>query len=146
MSEPVDRDARNPRQEGERSTVKLSSERQPVPSGGSERLEIALTESGGAMVAAILHLVRLMGAELVLLRGCNVAQLEQAVRAKLPEFTSPTPNKQAREAGLAQASHLVEQVLVQIRAQAELKKSLTVADRGSPASAAFSPLPPSLLN
>jgi hypothetical protein len=145
MSEPVDRDARNPGPEAERSAVKLSSERQTVQSGGSG-LEIALTESGGAMVAAILHLVRLMGAELVLRRGGNIAQLEQAVRAKLPEFTSPNANKHAREAGLAQASHLVEQVLVQIRAQAELKKSLTVADRGSPASGAFSPIPPSLLN
>jgi hypothetical protein len=83
------------------------------------------TETGGATVAALLHLLRLLGAELVLIRGIDIAQFEQAVRAKISDFTSPTPNREAREAGLTQARHLVEQVLTQVRAQAELKKSLS---------------------
>jgi hypothetical protein len=76
-------------------------------------------------VAALLHLLRLMGAELVLTRGGEIGQFEQAVRAKIDQFSSPTANQQARHAGLACARHLVEQVLTQIRAQAELKRSLT---------------------
>jgi len=78
------------------------------------------------------HLVRLMGAELVLVRGINIAQFEQSVRAKLGEFTSPTADQEARKAGLAQARHLVEQVLTQVRAQAELKKSLAVENEKAP--------------
>jgi hypothetical protein len=72
----------------------------------------------------LLHLLGLLGAELVLVPGNDTNQFERAVRAKLRGFTSPTANKEAREVGLAQACHLVEQVLAQIRAQAELKKSL----------------------
>jgi hypothetical protein len=90
------------------------------------RPENAFSEAGGVTVAALLHLLRLMGAELVLMRGSTVAQFEQAVRSKISEFVSPTANPAAREAGLAQARYLVEQVLTQIKAQAELKKSLTV--------------------
>lgn len=85
----------------------------------------AFTEVGGATVAALLHLLRLLSAELVLIRGIDIAQFEQAVRAKISDFTSPTANREAREAGLTQARHLVEQVLTQVRAQAELKKSLS---------------------
>jgi hypothetical protein len=83
-------------------------------------------------VAAILHLVRLMGAELVLARGHDLAQFEQAVRAKRGDFTSPTTDAEARQAGLTHARHLVEQVLTQIRAQAELKKSLAVGKEKAP--------------
>jgi len=93
------------------------------------------------MVAAVLHLVRLLGAELVLARGYDIAHLEQAVHTKLKEFTSPTADQQAREAGLAQARHLVEQVLAQIKAQVELKKSLTVADLSAPPSSNLRPIP-----
>jgi hypothetical protein len=93
---------------------------------------VDFTAAGGATVAAILHLVRLMGAELVLARGHDLAQFEHAVRAKLGEFTSPTADPEARQAGLAHASHLVEQVLTQIRAQAELKKSLAVGKEKAP--------------
>src|ERR1700733_10426394 len=89
---------------------------------------VDFTAAGGATVAAILHLVRLMGAELVLVRGIDIAQFEQSVRARLGEFTSPTTSQEARNAGLAHARYLIEQVLTQIRAQAELKKSLTVGN------------------
>jgi hypothetical protein len=92
----------------------------------------AFTEAGGATVAALLHLLRLLSAELVLLRGIDIAQFEQAVRVKIGDFTSPTANREAREAGLAQARHLVEQVLTQVRAQAELKKSLSTAGGAAP--------------
>jgi hypothetical protein len=87
----------------------------------------SFTETGGATVAALLHILRLLSAELVLTRGIDITQFEQAVRSKLGDFTSPTANREAREAGLAQARYLVEQVLTQVRAQAELKKSLSVA-------------------
>ncbi len=93
---------------------------------------VDFTVAGGAAVAAILHLLRVMGAELVLVRGIEVAQFEQSVRAKLGEFTSPTTNQEALQAGLARARYLVEQVLTQIRAQAELKKSLTVGNEKRP--------------
>jgi hypothetical protein len=58
------------------------------------------------------------------MRGLDVDQFEAAARKKLDEFTSPTANRHAHNVGLAFAHHLVEQVLVQIRAQAELKKRL----------------------
>ena len=85
------------------------------------------TEAGSAAVAALLHLIKLMGAELVLMQGGDINRFEQAVRNKAGDFASPTTNKQARDTGLAHARQLVEHVLTQIRAQAELKKSLTVA-------------------
>ena len=85
----------------------------------------AADPAGGATVAALLHLLRLTGAELVLMRrDCDPTFFEQAVRAKIAQFASPTANAHAREAGLAHARYLVEQVLLQIRAQAELKRSL----------------------
>jgi hypothetical protein len=71
--------------------------------------QVDFTAAGGATVAAILHLVRLMGAELVLARGHDLGQFEHAVRAKLGEFTSPTADPEARRAGLAHAHHLIEQ-------------------------------------
>jgi fumarylacetoacetate (FAA) hydrolase family protein len=102
------------------------------PIAGDDAGRVDFTAAGGATVAAILHLVRLMGAELVLVRGIDIAQFEQSVRAKLGEFTSPTTDQEARKAGLAQARHLVEQVLTQVRAQAELKKSLAVGNEKAP--------------
>jgi hypothetical protein len=109
--------------------------------------EVAFSEAGGATVAALLHLLRLTGAELVLMRrDCDPTRFEQAVRAKIEQFPSPTANGPAREAGLAHARHLVEQVLLQIRAQAELKRSLgPQAARGAHAPApAPSDLTPAL--
>jgi hypothetical protein len=102
------------------------------PIAGDDAGRVDFTAAGGATVAAILHLVRLMGAELVLVRGIDVAQFEKSVRAKLGEFTSPTTDHEARKAGLARARHLVEQVLTQVRAQAELKKSLAVGNEKAP--------------
>jgi hypothetical protein len=102
------------------------------PIAGDDAGRVDFTAAGGATVAAILHLVRLMGAELVLVRGIDIAQFEKSVRAKLGEFTSPTADQKARKAGLAQARPLVEQVLTQVRAQAELKKSLAVGNEKAP--------------
>ena len=85
---------------------------------------VAFTESGSATVAALLHLLRLMGAELVLNHGTDLAQFEKAVRTRISQFTSPTANPRSRESGLARAEQLIEPVLGQIRAQAELKQSL----------------------
>ena len=75
-------------------------------------------------VAALLHLIRLLGSELVLTRGIDITVFEQAVRKRIGEFTSPTANPQARDAGLATARYLLDQVLMQVRAQAEVKKTL----------------------
>jgi hypothetical protein len=91
----------------------------------SPREQVALSEAGGVAVAALLHLVRLMGAEIVLARrDCDPTAFEQAVRAKLNQFNSPTGNKRAIDAGISFAHSLVDQVLSQIRAQAELKRTL----------------------
>jgi hypothetical protein len=66
-----------------------------------------------------------MGGELVLnVAGAETERFERAVRSKIEQYTSPTTNLAARKAGLAFASHLVEQVLTQLRAQAEVKRSL----------------------
>jgi hypothetical protein len=86
--------------------------------------KVAFSEVGGATVAALLYLMRLMGSELVLMRpDCDPTRFEQAIRTKIAQFPCPTTNEQAREAGLAHARYLVEQVLLQIRrpgrAQAE---------------------------
>jgi hypothetical protein len=103
---------------GEQAPGGATREQPPV-------FETNFTEAGGAAVAALLHLIRLMGAELVLMRrDCDPTRFEQAVRSKIEHFTSPTADEQSRQAGLAHARHLVEQVLTQIRAQAELKRSL----------------------
>jgi hypothetical protein len=87
--------------------------------------EVTFSGAGGVTVAAILHLLRLLSAELVLTRGLDIDRFEAVARKKLEEFTSPTANRHAHDAGLAFAHQLVEQVLVQIRAQAELKKRLS---------------------
>ncbi len=115
-----------------------------VGPGGTDR--VVFTESGGATVAALLHLLRLMGAELVLVHGADTERFEQAVRTKIEQFPTPTANKQARDAGLARARHLVEQVLTQIRAQAELKRSLTITDPVGPKPRAPDALQARLLN
>lgn len=107
----------------------------PVGPTESLRPENAFSEAGGATVAALLNLLRLLGAELVLMRGTNIAQFEHAVRTKIGEFVSPTANPDAREAGLAQARYLVEQVLTQIRVQADLKKVSGLSNRLQPGQA-----------
>jgi hypothetical protein len=115
----------------------------------AEQLARSFTETGGVTLAALLNLLRLMGAELVLTHGgCESERFEQAVRAKIGQFPSPTANPEAREAGLAYAKHLVEQVVAQIRAQAQLQKSLSPAARreAPPAAAAATPHLPRLLN
>jgi hypothetical protein len=116
--------------ESEGSPERHPAETQPIAAGDAGKVDF--TAAGGATVAAILHLLRLMGAELVLVRGIDIAQFEQSVRSRLGEFTSPTTSQEARNAGLAHARYLIEQVLTQIRAQAELKKSLTAGNEKAP--------------
>ncbi len=119
----------------------------------AEQFTCSITESSSVTLAALLHLLRLMGAELVLTHaGGETERFEQAVRAKIGQFTSPTANRQAREAGLAHAKHLVEQVIAQIRAQGQLQKSLSSAARREVPPQAAAPVPdlpshlPRLLN
>ena len=116
----------------------VREETSPHPAG------VTFSEAGGAAVAAILHLLRLVSAELVLHHGLDVGRFEEAARKKIDEFTSPTTNPQARDAGLAFAHHLLEQLLVQIRAQAEVKKRLGPSE-GTSASASVSVSPHSKL-
>jgi hypothetical protein len=125
-----------------------SSESSPP---GIEEIAAALPEAGSAAIAALLHLIRLMGAELVLAQpGCETERFEQAVRTKIEQFVSPTTNQTARDAGLAFARHLVEQVLTQIRAQAQVKRSLTpgqhTAHPQSPGATEAEPEMPRFLN
>jgi hypothetical protein len=75
-------------------------------------------------MAAVLHLLRLVSAELVLFRGIDVQRFEKAMHEKISEFTSPVANQKAKEDGLAFARSLVDQVLAHIRAQVELKNTL----------------------
>lgn len=109
----------------------------PVPNPGlaANQYAGAFNETGSVTLAALLHLIRLMGAELALARsGGGPDRLEQAVRAKIGQFPGPTSNSRVQEEGLALARHLVEQVLAQVRAQAELQRSLTsVSHRQAPA-------------
>jgi hypothetical protein len=117
----ADPETDNRREAGDESSFSVAA---PAASDAGSPVS-AFSEAGSAAVAALLHLMRLMGAELVLMRpDCDPSPLEKAVRAKIDQFTPPTRNEAARQAGLAHARHLVEQVLAQIRAQAELKKSL----------------------
>jgi hypothetical protein len=71
----------------------------------------------------------------------DLERFEQAVRTKIEQFTSPTANQTARDAGLAFARHLVEQVLTQIRAQVQIKKSLSVSRQTAPVEKPAAPAP-----
>ena len=104
-------------------------------------------ETATETIAALLHLIKLMGGELVLnVAGGETERFERAVRSKITQYTSPLANPTARKSGLAFATHLVEQVLTQLRAQAEVKRSLgkgagrkkvRADDAGSPPSSKF---------
>jgi fumarylacetoacetate (FAA) hydrolase family protein len=85
---------------------------------------IPLSDEAAVAMAAVLHLLRLVSAELILFRGLDAPRLENAMREKIGEFTSPVANQEAKEAGLAFARSLVDQILVHVRAQAELKNTL----------------------
>jgi hypothetical protein len=101
---------------------------QAVTASDSSAADIgaAFPEAATETIAALLHLIRLMGGEIVLnAAGGETERFERAVRTKIEQFQSPTTNQAARKSGLAFASHLVEQVLTQLRAQAEVKRSLT---------------------
>ena len=89
-----------------------------------ERRNVTLPDEGAAAMAAVLHLLRLVSAELVLFRGIDVQRFEKAMHEKISEFTSPIANQEAKEVGLEFARSLVDKILVQVRAQAELKNSL----------------------
>ena len=86
---------------------------------------------GAVAVAAILNMFRLVAGELVLLRSKpqDSTWFEQAVRKQLDQFTSPTNDQAARAAGLECARYLIEQVLAQIRAQAEIKRALSASEQ-----------------
>ena len=105
-----------------------------APRGPVEEVGAAIPEAASAAFAALLHLIRLMAADLVLHRpDADLERFEQAVRTKIEQFVSPTANQSARDAGLAFARHLIEQVLTQLRAQVEIKKSLSLKPQPAPA-------------
>ncbi len=125
-----------------------------APRGPVDEVGAAIPEAASAAFAALLHLIRLMAADLVLHRpDAELERFEQAVRTKIEQFVSPTANQAARDAGLAFARHLIEQVLTQLRAQVEIKKSLSIkapptpAEKAAPPAAQQSePEPPKFLN
>jgi hypothetical protein len=106
---------------------------QPIATQENSSADIGagFPEAATETIAALLHLVKLMGGELVLnVAGGETERFERAVRTKIGQFTSPTANQAARKSGLAFATHLVEQVLTQLRAQAEVKRSLAKGQPG----------------
>ncbi len=59
-------------------------------------------EAATETIAALLHLIKLMGGELVLnVAGGETERFERAVRTKIEQYTSPTTNQAARKSGLA---------------------------------------------
>ena len=138
MTEPG-RNTTDPR-DSEASTTGAASPTGNAPRGPVEEVGGALPESASAAFAALLHLIRLMAADLVLHRpDADLERFEQAVRTKIEQFVSPTANQSARDAGLAFARHLIEQVLTQLRAQVEIKKSLSLKPQATPAEKAAPP-------
>jgi hypothetical protein len=131
---------------GDRKSSEIEDEPPSLEKSKAGVAEVAFSEAGGAAVAAILHLLRLASAELVLLRGLDITSFEAAARKKIDEFTSPTTNPHARDAGLAFAHQMLEQILVQIRAQAELKKRLGPSDEKPVADSQSLPPQSKLLN
>lgn len=97
---------------------------------------LSMPESAAVALAAVLDLFRLTGAELVMTQlGGETDRFEEAVRTKIAQFVGPSASKAAREEGVALARHLVEQVLAQIKAQAEVKRRL----RATPSTGSSSP-------
>jgi hypothetical protein len=96
-----------------------------TPDKTTPAAHVSFSEAGGVAMAAILHLFRLVTAELVLHRGLDMQRLEAAAHQKIVEFSSPTNNQQVKEVGIAFARELLNEVFVQIRAQAELKRRLS---------------------
>ena len=122
------------------------SEPAAVASGQGPAAEIGASfpEAATETIAALLHLIKLMGGELVLnVAGGETERFERAVRSKIAQYTSPTAEPGARKSGLAFATHLVEQVLTQLRAQAEVKRSLAKGARRKKVRAEVAGSPPS---
>ena len=116
------------------ATLPDSSEPAVGASDASPAADISASfpEAATETIAALLHLIKLMGGELVLnVAGGETERFERAVRSKITQYSSPTTNPPARKSGLAFATHLVEQVLTQLRAQAEVKRSLAKG-KGAP--------------
>ncbi len=130
MVAPVRKSASDADQNGvlpEGSTPPASTAPEDSAADAGAGFPEAVTET----IAALLHLIKLMGGELVLnVAGGETERFERAVRTKIEQYTSPTANQAARKSGLAFASHLVEQVLTQLRAQAEVKRSLAKGRHG----------------
>jgi len=118
----------------EEAALPDGSEPPAVASDASPAAEIGagFPEAATETIAALLHLIKLMGGELVLnVAGGETERFERAVRSKITQYSSPTTDLAARKLGLAFANHLVEQVLTQLRAQAEVKRSLATKGKGA---------------
>lgn len=104
----------------------------PSDASPAAHVGASFPEAATETIAALLHLIKLMGGELVLnVAGGETERFERAVRSKIAQYSSPTTDPTARKSGLAFATHLVEQVLTQLRAQAEVKRSLAKG-KGAP--------------
>lgn len=126
MTDPIHKPAPGPQTDSPDTPETIAARRPSAAETGADFPEAA-TET----IAALLHLIKLMGSELVLNGdGGETERFERAVRAKIGQYTSPTRSPAARQSGLAFASYLVEQVITQIRAQAQVKKSLGNGPRG----------------
>ena len=69
-----------------------SSDDVPTASKQADDRGIPLSDETAAAMAAVLHLLRLVSAELVLYRGLDIGRFETAMHEKIIEFTSPSTN------------------------------------------------------
>jgi hypothetical protein len=130
MVEDAERKSRKLHGAEKKDSVDPSRSLETTPKTNDLPSPSSFNEESSVTAAALLNLVRLLGGELVLVRGLEVGKFEHAVR----------------KAGIARARHLVEQVLTQIRAQAEVKSSLTVAKSQERNSLTSAPSPAKALN
>jgi hypothetical protein len=146
MVEDAERKSRKLHGAEKKDSVDPSRSLETTPKTNDLPSPSSFNEESSVTAAALLNLVRLLGGELVLVRGLEVGKFEHAVRERLGQFVSPPVNPAVRKAGIARARHLVEQVLTQIRAQAEVKSSLTVAKSQERNSLTSAPSPAKALN
>ena len=81
-----------------------------------------------------------MGGDIVLHRpDADFERFEQAVRSQDRAIHQPDYEPARARRGLAFARHLVEQVLMQLRAEVQIKKSLSINPQTAPAEKAAAP-------
>ena len=78
---------------GDYKSAELDNESAGAEEATARTSEVTFSEAGGAAIAAVLHLLRLVSAELVLHHGLDIGRFETAARKKIDEFTSLPPTR-----------------------------------------------------